>query len=127
MKKVMMVAVSVAATLMGSAMLLHQAGDTVAQAQEASASSKQIVEAAKTRGEIGERIDGYLAVVGAVSPDVKAAMDDINISRKVAYEKLADQRGLSTRVVAQLAGENLIKRAAAGEYVMRADGQWSRK
>lgn len=127
MKKIILMTVSVIAGLAGSAMLLHDTGYAVAQAQEASASSKAIVEAAKARGEIGERIDGYLAAVTALSPDVKAAMDDINISRKVAYEKLADQRGLSIRVVAQLAGESLIQRAAAGEYVMGADGQWKQK
>lgn len=127
MKPLLIIATSVLATLAGTAMLLHSSGHNVAQAQEASASSKQLVEAAKARGEIGERIDGYLAAVTTLSPDVKAAMDDINISRKVAYEKLADQRGLSIRVVAQLAGESLIKRAAAGDYVMGADGQWTQK
>ena len=127
MKKIILTTVSVLAGLTGTAMLLHDSGYMVAQAQEASASSKAIVEAAKSRGEIGERIDGYLAAVTPLSPDVKAAMDDINISRKVAYEKLADQRGLSIRVVAQLAGESLIQRAPAGEYVMGADGQWKQK
>lgn len=127
MKRFILITASVLSGLMGTAMLLHETGQTVAHAQEASASSKAIVEAAKSRGEIGERVDGYLAAVTSLSPDVKAAMDDINISRKVAYEKLADQRGLSIRVVAQLAGESLIQRAPAGEYVMGADGQWKQK
>ena len=127
MKRFLLIAVSVLAGLTGSAMLMHGAGHSVAYAQEASASSKAIVEAAKASGDIGERIDGYLAAVKPITPDVKAAMDDINISRKVAYEKLADQRGLSIRVVAQLAGESLIERAPAGQYVMGADGQWKQK
>jgi uncharacterized protein YdbL (DUF1318 family) len=76
---------------------------------------------------VGERIDGYLAAVGTLSPDVKAAMDDINISRKTKYENLASARGTTTRIVAQLAGEALIDRAASGEYVMGKGGQWTRK
>ncbi|MEL6686814.1 MAG: YdbL family protein [Pseudomonadota bacterium] len=127
MKTYLLSAIAAFAWLAGTAMVLHASGHNTAVAQTASASSKQIVEAAKTRGEVGERIDGYLGAVGALSPDVKAAMDDINISRKVAYERLADQRGLSTRVVAQLAGESLVERAAPGEYVMGADGRWMQK
>lgn len=127
MKTYVLTTVAAFAWLAGTAMLLHSSGHNVAVAQEASASSRQIVQAAKARGEVGERIDGYLGAVGSLSPDVKAAMDDINISRKVAYERLADQRGLSTRVVAQLAGENLIQRAGRGEYVMGSDGRWTQK
>ena len=127
MKTYVLTAVAAFAWLAGTAILLHSSGHNVAVAQEASASSRQIVQAAKARGEVGERIDGYLGAVGSLSPDVKAAMDDINISRKVAYERLADQRGLSTRVVAQLAGENLSQRAGRGEYVMGSDGRWTQK
>ncbi|WP_298918079.1 YdbL family protein [uncultured Algimonas sp.] len=127
MKTYIGAALAAAAFLAGGAAVLNHSGMTIAAAQEASASSKRIVEAAKARGEIGERIDGYLAAVGTLSPDVKAAMDDINISRKVAYEKLADSRGLSIRVVAQLAGENLIDKAGSGQYVMGEDGQWTQK
>ncbi|MEM7729544.1 MAG: YdbL family protein [Pseudomonadota bacterium] len=127
MKRLLIAGLSAAAMLAGGSLMLDRTGGTVAHAQEASAESKQIVEAAKARGEIGERIDGYLAPVGAISPDVRAAMDDINISRKTKYESLASSRGTTTRIVAQLAGEALIERAAPGEFVMGQSGQWTQK
>lgn len=108
-------------------MTLHLSGYNVAEAQQASAASKQIVEAAKKRGEIGERVDGYLAPVTTLSPAVQAAMTDINISRKVVYEKLAEARGQSIRVIAQLTGENQISKAEPGDYIQGADGQWTQK
>lgn len=127
MKKLFAAGLIAATLLAGGAMTLHLSGTNVAEAQQASAASKQIVEAAKKRGEIGERIDGYLAPVTTLAPTVKAAMDDINISRKVLYEKLAEARGQSIRVVAQLTGESQIQKAEPGEYIQGADGQWAQK
>lgn len=127
MKKLFAAGLMAATLLAGGAMTLHLSGYNVAEAQQASAASKQIVEAAKKRGEIGERIDGYLAAVTPLSPDVQAAMADINISRKVVYEKLAEARGQSIRVIGQLTGENQIKKAEPGEYIQGADGQWKQK
>lgn len=127
MKKLFVAGLMAATLLAGGAMTLHLTGGNIAAAQQASANSKQIVEAAKKRGEIGERIDGYLAAVTPLSPNVKAAMDDINISRKVVYEKLAEAKGQSIRIVAQLTGESQIEKAEPGEYVQGADGQWKQK
>lgn len=127
MKKLLISGLTAAALLAGGAMTLHLTGDNVAEAQQASAASKPIVDAAKKRGEVGERIDGYLAAVTTLSPSVQAAMDDINISRKVLYEKLAEARGQSIRVVAQLTGESQISKAEPGEFVQGADGQWVQK
>lgn len=126
MKRVLVTGLSALALLAGGTVLISTAGAEPAQAQS-SATSKQIVDAAKKRGEIGERVDGYLGAVGTVSAEVKAAMDDINISRKVEYERLADETGSTIRQVAQLTGERLIRRAAAGEYIMGPDGQWTKK
>lgn len=127
MKKLLAAGLMAATLLAGGAMTLHLTGENVAEAQQGSSQSKQIVEAAKKRGEIGERIDGYLAAVTNLSPAVQAAMDDINISRKVVYEQLAEARGQSIRVVAQLTGESQINKAEPGEYVQGADGQWIQK
>lgn len=127
MKKILAAGLVAATLLAGGAMTLHLTGDNVAEAQQASSQSKRIVDAAKTRGEIGERIDGYLAAVTNLSPSVQAAMDDINISRKVVYEQLAEARGQSIRVVAQLTGESQISKAAPGEFVQGADGKWVQK
>lgn len=127
MKKLFVTSLMAATLLAGGAMTLHLSGYNVAAAQQANAASKQIVEAAKKRGEIGERVDGYLAAVKPLSSNVQAAMDDINISRKVVYEKLAEARGQSIRIVAQLTGESQIAKAEPGEYIQGADGQWKQK
>lgn len=127
MKKLFVAGLMAATLLAGGAMTLHLSGYNIAEAQQASAESKQIVDAAKTRGEIGERVDGYLAPVTTITPTVQAAMNDINISRKVVYEKLAEARGQSIRVIAQLTGENQISKAQPGEYVQGTDGQWTQK
>jgi hypothetical protein len=127
MKKLFVAGLMAATLLAGGAMTLHLSGGNAAAAQQSMTASKQIIEAAKKRGEVGERIDGYLAAVTPLSANVKAAMDDINISRKVVYEKLAEARGQSIRVVAQLTGESQIEKAEPGEYVQRADGQWTQK
>lgn len=127
MKKLFVASLMAATLLAGGAMTLHLSGANVAAAQQSTTESKQIIEAAKKRGEVGERIDGYLAAVTTLSPDVKTAMDDINISRKVVYEKLAEAKGQSIRIVAQLTGENQIEKAEPGEYVQGADGQWKQK
>lgn len=127
MKKLFVAGLVAATLLAGGAMTLHLSGDNIAAAQQATAASKQIVDAAKKRGEIGERVDGYLAAVTPLSANVQAAMNDINISRKVVYEKLAESRGQSIRVVAQLTGESQIAKADPGDYIQGADGQWKQK
>lgn len=125
MKKLITAGLATAALLTGGAVALQNSGTNIAEARQAS--SKSIVDAAKARGEIGERIDGYLAAVADLSPDVRAAMDDINIRRKYYYEQLADEKGVRIAVVAQLAGEKQIRDAQTDYYVMGADGNWTQK
>lgn len=81
---------------------------------------------AKAQGLIGERLDGY---VGAVTGDasVKALIDEVNAGRKAKYAEIAAKRGTPVEAVAQVAGEKLIERTPAGQYVMGSNGQWQRK
>ncbi len=83
---------------------------------------------AKAGGLVGERVDGYVGVVDGSAPgDVKALVDQINAGRKSKYAEIAQQRGTSVEGVAQIAGEKLVERAPAGQYVMAADGKWRQK
>lgn len=83
---------------------------------------------AKAAGLIGERIDGYVGLVDAGAPgDVKALVEKVNAERKSKYAEIAQQRGTSVDAVAQIAGEKLIGRTPAGQYVMAADGKWRQK
>lgn len=83
---------------------------------------------AKAAGLVGERVNGYVGVVDGSAPgDVKALVEQINAERKSKYAEIAQQRGTSVDAVAQIAGEKLVGRTPAGQYVMGADGKWQQK
>jgi uncharacterized protein YdbL (DUF1318 family) len=83
---------------------------------------------AKASGLVGERVDGYLGVVPGSAPgDVRALVEEVNAKRRKKYEEVAGGRGVPVEAVAAIAGEKLVKRAAAGEYVAGADGRWTQK
>ncbi|MCG8441226.1 MAG: YdbL family protein [Caulobacterales bacterium] len=94
----------------------------------ASADDKRVVDAAKSRCEIGETISGYLeAVERGTSSEVLAAMNHINIQRRALYERLADQRDVTRDVVARLTGEKQISSAPRGQCVKDASGAWQKR
>jgi uncharacterized protein YdbL (DUF1318 family) len=86
------------------------------------------LDAAKTAGHVGERADGYLGVVSTSAPaSAKALVDAVNAKRRAKYAEIAKQNGTAVEAVAALMGEKLIDRAPAGQYVMGADGHWTKK
>lgn len=92
------------------------------------ASAKSIVDNAKAKGLVGERIDGYLGLVmGSVSPEVQSAVNEINIRRKSLFTKLAREQGVEIAVISRLTGEKLIAKTRAGEKTMGDDGVWRTK
>lgn len=85
------------------------------------------LDAAKARGLLGERPDGYVEVVDAGAPvDVRALAQDVNAKRRVAYAKVASQNGAPVADVARIAGKKLIDNAPSGTYV-KIDGKWVKK
>lgn len=124
MKKFVIAGLTAFGLLAGSAVLLTQSGENVAYAQ---ASAKATVDAAKARGEVAERLDGYLEARGDAPADVKRAVNEINIGRKAVYTQGARQNNSSVEVFAQLAGEKQIAATPSGQYVIRVEGQWTRK
>jgi uncharacterized protein YdbL (DUF1318 family) len=85
------------------------------------------LDAAKRRGLIGERPDGYVEVVGNdASPEVRTLATDVNAKRRAAYEKVARQNGAPLADVAKIAGKKLIDGAPSGIYV-KIDGAWMKK
>lgn len=86
------------------------------------------LEAAKAKGLVGEKADGYLGVVAASAPaDVRALADSVNAKRRAKYEEIARKNGTPVDAVAALAGEKLVARAPAGQWVTDAGGNWRRK
>jgi len=109
----------VCAAMALSALLIH--------APAAQAGDPQI-DAAISQGEIGERIDGYLGLVGgSVDPAVQRKMNDINNQRRALYAKLAAETNTTTAQVARLTGEKQIAKAPAGSYILTETGRWTQK
>ncbi|MGJ8558667.1 MAG: DUF1318 domain-containing protein [Litorimonas sp.] len=127
MKKLFTAGLMAAALLAGGAMSLHLSGYNIAEAQQAQQSSKAIVDAAKDRGEIGEKYNGQLEAVTALSPNVEAAMDDINIRRKTLFVKLAKEKNESLLDVGKVAAVTQFSNAKPGHFLLGEDGVWKQK
>jgi uncharacterized protein YdbL (DUF1318 family) len=86
------------------------------------------LEAAKRDGLVGERADGFVGVVVAnPSPEVRALVDSVNARRRAHYEEIAKRNGTAFDAVAAVAGEKLTGRAAPGEWITDAQGNWHQK
>jgi uncharacterized protein YdbL (DUF1318 family) len=95
----------------------------VVSAPVAHAADPQI-EAAISAGEVGERIDGYLGVVGSADPAVVRKVQEINNKRRALYEQLSKQTGTTVAQVARVTGEKQIAKAGPGQYYMDETGSW---
>lgn len=95
----------------------------------ASAAVASALDDARAAGIVGERRDGYVALVVESPTDAqKAFAAGINAERKAAYARVARKTGASPAAVAKLQAEQLIReQVAKGHYVEGADGSWVRK
>lgn len=85
------------------------------------------IAAAMEAGEVGERIDGYLGVIGNADAATVRKVQDINNKRRAHYEKVAAETGTTIEQVARVTGEKLIAKAPAGSSIMDASGTWVKK
>lgn len=81
---------------------------------------------ARQQGRVGETYSGYIAPIKQ-DKETLALVKSINEARSQNYQKLADNNNISANQVAELAGQKLVARAQAGEYVRGINGQWMRK
>lgn len=103
-----------AAALAGS---LFAAGSAMAQRDPAYA-------AARAAGQIGEKADGYLGVIGSPSAAVRAMVEDLNIKRRALYSEKAQAAGATVEEYAFTTGCRLIGQTAPGEKYQAPDGSW---
>lgn len=89
----------------------------------ASAASATI-EAAKRSCDIGEKADGYMGYKTTPSESLKREVDALNLRRRAAYAKLAQKKGVSVAVTAQLTAERVIKNMPAGLCYYGTDRKW---
>ncbi|EEN2568961.1 DUF1318 domain-containing protein [Salmonella enterica subsp. enterica serovar Typhimurium] len=81
---------------------------------------------ARTQGRVGETLNGYLVALKNDAETQKLVLD-INHARRASYQQLADSNHLPVDEVAKMAGQKLVERARAGEYVQGINGKWMRK
>ncbi|WP_215846754.1 MULTISPECIES: YdbL family protein [Pantoea] len=81
---------------------------------------------ARQQGRVGETLSGYIAA-REQDNETLALVKRINEGRSVQYQRLAQQNNLTTSDVASIAGQKLVRRAEAGEYVRGINGQWLKK
>ncbi len=97
-------------------------------ATQAFAQGDAQIETARSSGVIGERIDGYLGVVGSADAEIVRKVQDINNRRRALYEKTAGETGTTVQQVARIAGEKqLAERVKSGEFYMDESGSWKKK
>lgn len=84
---------------------------------------------ARAAGQIGERPDGYVAVVDASAPaSIKALADSINRQRREAYQKIAQEKGVAIEQIGALTAEKIInEKLRPGMFYMDASGAWKQK
>lgn len=80
--------------------------------------------AARAAGQVGERANGYLGIVGDATPALQAMVDDINNRRRAVYTQRAQAEGATLEQYALTAGCLAISRTTAGERYQAPDGSW---
>lgn len=87
----------------------------------------QSLDEARAQGLVGERLDGYLAVLGGGGA-VQALVDSVNARRRQVYEETAASSGQPLSVVQQIAADRIVReQLSSGMYYMNPSGQWVRK
>lgn len=96
----------------------------LALAAPAAAQRDPAYQAARAAGQIGEKMDGYLAVVGSQPAAIQQIASDINIRRRENYAQKAQEQKVTLQEYAFTQGCILIARTAPGEKYQAPDGTW---
>lgn len=80
--------------------------------------------AAKAAGQIGEKPDGFLGIVGAETAELRRIVNDINIKRRAVYAQKAQENNATLEEYALSTGCQLILKTSPGEKYMAPDGSW---
>jgi uncharacterized protein YdbL (DUF1318 family) len=81
-------------------------------------------QAARGAGQLGEKMDGYLGVVGSQPAAIEQIANDINIRRRENYAQKAQEQGVTLQEYAITQGCILIARTEPGEKYQAPDGGW---
>ena len=85
-----------------------------------------VIKELKAQGIVGEDSEGYLQFVGGkkAKADIVAAE---NKDRKTVYTAIAKQQGTTAELVGKRRALQIAKKAAPGEWVQDAGGNWIQK
>ena len=81
-------------------------------------------EAARSSRQVGEKMDGYLGIVGTGNAALQRVVSDINIKRRAVYAEKARAANATLEEYALTAGCLAIARTAPGEKYQAPDGSW---
>ena len=112
---------SIAAAIAGLAVIAALGAPLVAQQKP---QRDPAYAAARAQGRVGEKPDGYLAIVGEADPALQRMVDDINIKRKAVYTARAQKNKTTIENYAFFAGCTAILRTEPGEKYRAPDGSW---
>ncbi len=80
--------------------------------------------AARAAGQVGEKMDGYLGIVGASTSELQAMVNDINNRRRALYVQRAQAESATLEQYAFTAGCVAIASTVEGEMYQAPDGSW---
>ena len=80
--------------------------------------------AARSSGQIGEKMDGYLGIVGSETVELRRIVNDINIKRRAVYSERAQATSSTLEEYALTAGCQAILATKPGEKYQAPDGSW---
>lgn len=103
---------------------LAVAGAALSFASPALAQRDPAYAAARAAGQVGEKIDGYLGIVGSGTPALQAIVNDINIKRRALYASKAQAANATLDEYALTAGCQAILATRPGEKYQAPDGSW---
>ncbi|WP_374405867.1 YdbL family protein [Pelagerythrobacter sp.] len=81
-------------------------------------------EQARAAGTVGEKMDGYLGIVGGGSAELRRMVNDINIKRRAIYAQKAQAANATLEEYALTAGCIAISKTSPGEKYQAPDGSW---
>jgi uncharacterized protein len=79
---------------------------------------------ARKSGQIGEKMDGYLGIVGAETDALRRMIADLNIKRRAVYADKAKAANATLEEYAFTAGCLAISRTEPGEKYQAPGGGW---
>jgi len=93
-----------------------------------SARAEFLLADAKKAGQVGEKRDGYLALIDQRAPDqIKEMVETTNVRRRQRYLEFSQKMGWTIDEAARAAAKRHFKHARPGELLEGAAGGWERK